>query len=227
MDKPGFITPPPGLIPSKPKEISETVRLTERRPPLPEFHPAPLRVEEPRSGVSKPTPMPVEEPRSGVSKPTPMPVEEPRSGVSKPTPMRVEEPRSGVSKPTPMPVEEPRSGVSKPSAAPPQFSLVMHDGSVIRVSGTLLLGRDPARVPGWESAGLGRVNDPEKSVSKTHAGLDCSDGVFWITDLDSTNGIAVVDPAGAETVLTPGVRHSVEAGSTVELGRYRIRVYRQ
>jgi Uncharacterized conserved protein, contains FHA domain len=105
--------------------------------------------------------------------------------------------------------------------------MTLHDGSVIHISGTLLLGRDPSRVESWQSASLLRINDPEKSVSKTHAAIDGSGEEFWVTDLHSTNGVAVFDAAGNETVLEPGVRFSVPPGASVELGRYRIGVYRQ
>lgn len=123
-------------------------------------------------------------------------------------------------------------GSQKPPAhgrpsAPPQWSLTLHDGSVIHVSGTLLLGRDPAQVEPWTSGALLRINDPEKSVSKTHAALDCRSDELWVVDLHSTNGVAVVDPDGQETVLELGERASVSVGSTIELGRYRIRVDRQ
>lgn len=123
------------------------------------------------------------------------------------------------------PAQPPRT--QERTSAPPQWSLTLHDGSVIHVSGTILLGRDPGRVESWESASLVRINDPEKSVSKTHAAIDCSGDELWITDLHSTNGVAVYDASGGETILEAGERFSVAPGASVELGRYRIQVYRQ
>ena len=186
-EKPGFITPPPGLIPpapSTPSETSETVRLGDRRPAIPVFVPA-------MPGATPPPP-PVAPP--AVAVPT--------------TPVAV-------------------PAVPAHTEAPPQWSLTMHDGSVRYVSGTLLLGRDPARVEGWASAGLMVINDPEKTISKTHAAIDCSGDEFFIVDLHSTNGVAIIAPDGTETVADDGVRTAVAVGSDIELGRYRIVLNRQ
>ncbi|MET4783028.1 FHA domain-containing protein [Glaciihabitans sp. UYNi722] len=188
MDKPGYITPPPGLIPESPSEISETIRVTERKPLLPVFVPA---------GPAVPP----------ASAPQILP---PAAVPTAPSPV--------------VPVPQPTQGTPAVEKPQGQWSLGLHDGSVIHVSGTLLLGRDPARVENWTSAGLLRINDPEKSVSKTHAAIDCTGPEFWITDLFSTNGVAVTTPDGVESVLDPGERASIPSGSTIELGRYRMLV---
>lgn len=188
MEKPGYIVPPPGLIPSSPEESSETVRLTDRTPVLPVFIPGGPSV---IPQVSRP-----------LVRENPTPIAAP--------PSVPEVQASSVDEPPPA------------TPSPAQWSLTLHDGSVIHVSGTLLLGRDPGRIEGWESASLLRINDPEKSVSKTHAALDCSGESCIITDLDSTNGVAVTSPDGTEAAITPGHGVSIESGSTVELGRYRI-----
>lgn len=203
VDKPGFITPPPGLIPSRPTETSETVRLTERRPNLPVFVPA-----------GPGGPVPPAAPKPAVDEST---VQPPPRGPEVEATAEPAAPQTAAQPPRPQ----------ERTSAPPQWSLTLHDGSVIHVSGTLLLGRDPGRVESWESASLVRINDPEKSVSKTHAAIDCSGDELWVTDLHSTNGVAVYDPSGGEIVLEPGARLSVTPGATLELGRYRIQVYRQ
>ncbi len=177
MDKPGYITPPPGLIPSGPAETSETLRVPERTPILPVFVPGGPRVTPP-------------------------------AAADAPTPVR-----------GPAPSALPRREQ--------QWTLTLHDDSVIYVSGTLLLGRDPARVEHWEGASLLRVNDPEKSVSKTHAAVDGSGDELRITDLFSTNGVVVIGADGTERPLEPGVAVSVPSGSWIELGRYRMRVERR
>lgn len=207
VDKPGFITPPPGLIPSSPTETSETVRLTDRRPSLPVFVPAGP------GGIAPPAA-------------TPKPSVEENTVQPPPRDAEAEAPAEQPAAVEPEPPARPPRAQERTSA-PPQWSLTLHDGSVIHASGTLLLGRDPGRVESWQSASLVRINDPEKSVSKTHAAIDCSGDELWVTDLHSTNGVAVYDASGEETILEPGIRFSVAPGATVELGRYRIQVYRQ
>jgi hypothetical protein len=194
-DKPGFIIPPPGLIPpapSAPTETSETVRLGDRRPAIPVFVPA-------VPGITPP-------PTVVVPKETAAPI------------------HTAVPLHTAVPIH---TAVPTHTGAPPQWSLTMHDGSVRYVSGTLLLGRDPARVEGWASAGLMVINDPEKTISKTHAAIDCTGDQFFIVDLHSTNGVAIIAPDGTETIPDDGVRTAVAVGSDIELGRYRIVLNRQ
>ncbi len=179
-EKPGFITPPPGLIPSAPRETSETVRLDRGRAPIPAFVPV-------VPGVA----------------PTVPPV------ASRP--------------PTEEPSRQPKHADLPPD---PQWNLTLHDGSVVHVSGSLVLGRDPSRADGWADAGLLKVNDPEKTVSKTHAAIDARGEELVVMDLGSTNGVAVIDPSGAVRDLERHDRAIVAPGSTIELGQYRILVNR-
>jgi hypothetical protein len=97
-----------------------------------------------------------------------------------------------------------------------------HDEPVL-VEGALFLGRNPA-VPAGETGGTLAVDDPAKSVSKTHAVVEADAEGLWVRDLDSTNGVWVV-PAGAEAVqVAPGQRTAVPHGAEVELGDFVIRV---
>ncbi len=124
---------------------------------------------------------------------------------------------------TPVFAAEPAPVEAAPAPAPPtQWTLLLHDGSLVQLSGTMLLGRDPSRVPGWESAALVKLNDPDKTVSKTHAGIDTRDGALTVVDLESTNGVAVIAPGAQATPLAPGLPHAVANGSTVLLGSYAV-----
>ncbi len=171
VEKPGFIEPPPGLIPAPPRETSETVRLGERRPvPMPAFVPA-------VPGAPAP--------------------------------------------PTAASAREPA-----PPAATPAWTLTLADGAVVRVEGALLLGRNPSPVAGWEHAGLVEIHDPGKTVSKTHAAVVVAEGALVVTDLHSTNGVAVVAPDGTVRALAAGERASVADGASIELGSYPVRAAR-
>jgi len=111
-----------------------------------------------------------------------------------------------------------------PRRAAPAWRLHVpgHDGPVL-VDGALFLGRNPA-VPAGETGATLAVDDPAKSVSKTHAVVDADARGLWVRDLDSTNGVWVV-PAGEDaTEVKPGERTPVPHGAELELGDFVIRV---
>jgi len=66
-----------------------------------------------------------------------------------------------------------------------------------------VLGRNPAVAHGGIQ--LVPVTDSSKTVSKTHARIALADGVWSITDLNSTNGVHVIAPDGQNLRLVPGV----------------------
>ncbi|MFB9954865.1 DUF5684 domain-containing protein [Cellulomonas denverensis] len=70
---------------------------------------------------------------------------------------------------------------------------------------TAVLGRQPS-VGEFPTVQLA---DPGRTLSKTHARLDLIDGVWFITDLGSTNGVTVTEPDGAPRRLDPGTRAPV------------------
>ncbi|CAN5289003.1 hypothetical protein BH09ACT1_BH09ACT1_10300 [soil metagenome] len=196
MDNPGFITPPPGLIPDAPEQAdksadridantgtSGTHRLAAR-PSIPAFVPA----------------MPGAAPVAPAEKQSTTP------------PAAVQ----------PEPIAS--------STSTPQWSLALHDGSVIHLTGALLLGRDPARLDGWQSADLLTINDPEKTVSKTHAALAIGPGgTLTVVDLDSTNGVGILRAAASNgaaelSVLEPGEPEQIHSGDTLRLGNYAVEI---
>lgn len=133
----------------------------------------------------------------------------------------------------PATVETPAAGVPiVPSPAPPAapaasatWTLSRPDGATTTVAAALLLGRNPARVPGWEGADLLAIDDPAHSVSKTHAAFQVDGEGLWVHDLDSTNGVWVVVGDDATEVI-PGQRVAVPPGAVVELGEFALRVAR-
>ncbi|MDF1479356.1 FHA domain-containing protein [Leifsonia sp. H3M29-4] len=94
----------------------------------------------------------------------------------------------------------------------------------IVVDGTVFLGRNPAATPGVTATGLLALDDPAKSVSKTHAMLEVDATGLWVHDLDSTNGVWVVPAEGEPVEVVPGRRIEVPADATLELGDFVIRV---
>nr|WP_246376685.1 FHA domain-containing protein [Conyzicola lurida] len=130
--------------------------------------------------------------------------------------------------PVPEPVAEPveaSAAETNPVTLPQPWRLVPPTGDAIPVTGTLLLGRNPAASDRWPDAGLVALADETRSVSKTHALLELDDDAVWVSDLDSTNGVYVVTE-GAPVEVVPGERVQIRDGAAVELGDYVLRLER-
>jgi pSer/pThr/pTyr-binding forkhead associated (FHA) protein len=99
------------------------------------------------------------------------------------------------------------------------------------ITTSLLIGRSPeSNSARAASVGLARAapNKPDQPVlaladlsrtlSKTHALLEWSGSVLWVTDLHSANGSVLVSPGGERRPLVPGIRGPAAIGWTVECG---------
>jgi hypothetical protein len=104
------------------------------------------------------------------------------------------------------------------------FALELPDGERIPLRGPLLLGRNPAARPEQPDAELRALVDPRMSVSKTHTAIVPGRRSLRVTDLHSTNGTTITDASGAVTVCQPGEAYVAEAGSTIGIGEFPIRV---
>ncbi|MFC4242445.1 FHA domain-containing protein [Gryllotalpicola reticulitermitis] len=84
-------------------------------------------------------------------------------------------------------------------------------GSRVELVGTAaILGRRPKPHPLYPGAQLVMVTDDAVSVSATHAVLEYVEEAWHVTDLGSTNGVWLVDPAtGAEREIGAHNRHRV------------------
>ncbi len=94
------------------------------------------------------------------------------------------------------------------------WRIVTDEGHVIPLRAhTAILGRKPAAADGTETIA---VPDSTKTLSKNHARLELSDDGTWtVFDLDSTNGVIVIEPDGTETLLPRG-------GSAAVPGRFML-----
>jgi hypothetical protein len=99
------------------------------------------------------------------------------------------------------------------AASTPGWYLALPSGETVQlVATTVLLGRRPSSD---DAAQCIPVDDDTRTVSKIHARLDWSDAGWTITDLGSTNGVAVTDDTGVEHPLTSGA-------STALTGAFRL-----
>lgn len=87
----------------------------------------------------------------------------------------------------------------------------------------VLLGRNPTRGGAHADAQLVPLHDPGKTVSKTHARLDFVEGVWGISDLQSTNGVVLIDGGGVENELDAGA--SAALTDRFLLGELAARIY--
>lgn len=105
---------------------------------------------------------------------------------------------------------------AKPQAA--AFTLHFSTGESVTVEGTGLIGRRPAPQPGEFFDGYVTIDDPGRSVSKTHLEFGHEGGAFWISDRFSANGTMVREPGKAPRLCPAGMRSRVPRGSRVDIG---------
>jgi hypothetical protein len=161
VSNPGFIKPPPDLIPPRHDTGTQTQRAPQRKPQLPAFRPQTAHDAAPAS-----------------------------------------------------PEREPRWRITLPTDA------------VVEVERVTLLGRNPVRFGQWAEAELIVIDDPARSVSKTHAAFEPAGQSLRVTDVHSTNGVYVTDPSGTESRVPAGDTVEVQGGSQIHLGSYTVNVSR-
>ena len=85
--------------------------------------------------------------------------------------------------------------------------------------GTIVLGRNPLAPASHPTASPVPVDDPQRSVSKTHVALTATREGVLVEDLHSTGGTVVVRADGEETPVLPGAPVQARAGDTVRYGQ--------
>ncbi|WP_448005053.1 FHA domain-containing protein [Agromyces bauzanensis] len=123
---------------------------------------------------------------------------------------------------------DPAERVEAPTASPVEgaWRLRGPGGLEVLLLRPVVLGRDPLPAPGGPDAAVIRVDDPARSVSKTHARIEIVEGRVTITDLSSTNGTRVLTPEGESHELEPGRPVEARSGATVLLGEFAVRLDR-
>ena len=165
--------------------------------------------------------------------------EQPRAGVSRRSAGSVPEAAAPVSSPaagasrsplTPVPDASAQTATpSLPSAssAAPALSVrlvPLLGGNPILIHEPTVVGRDPDNISAYPGAERVALDDPTRSVSKTHAAIfPLLDGV-WVTDLHSTNGTRVEYRDGRNVEAVPDKALSALEGSTIYFGRIAFKV---
>ncbi|WP_163540723.1 RDD family protein [Occultella kanbiaonis] len=121
----------------------------------------------------------------------------------------------------------PGGGSERRGAAPSAvYVLTMDDGATVTVTGSGLLGRRPQAPAGERYDHLVAIDDPGRSLSRTHARIGIEDGELWVEDRGSANGTLVVAADGTQTRAFPGKRVTVPEDGSIELGERVITVAR-
>ncbi|MGI9824693.1 DUF5684 domain-containing protein [Agromyces sp. Marseille-Q5079] len=85
-----------------------------------------------------------------------------------------------------------------------EWRLLLGDGTALPLEApTMLLGRNPRSGDAGERSLV--VPDPSRTLSKTHAMIHFDGQQWWITDLDSTNGVLLADGSGTDHFVEVGV----------------------
>lgn len=103
-------------------------------------------------------------------------------------------------------------------AVPASYLVTLDSGQAMTVGGPGLVGRAPQVVPGERCDHVIAVDDPERSLSRTHARFGIDRAGFWVADAGSGNGTVVVLPSGQSVPVAPEQRVPVPSGSTVRIG---------
>ncbi|MGN7970319.1 DUF5684 domain-containing protein [Microbacterium sp. 22296] len=105
------------------------------------------------------------------------------------------------------------------------WTLVPPAGAPIALtSGVVILGRRPGPDADHPDAQLIAISDETRTVSKTHARLQLRGEVWYVTDLDSTNGVLFATLMGTEVEAPRG--EEIEAGERFFLGDAEVRLTR-
>ncbi|KGM11554.1 phosphopeptide-binding protein, partial [Cellulomonas bogoriensis 69B4 = DSM 16987] len=105
-----------------------------------------------------------------------------------------------------------------PHAVGPDVVLDLTDGRSIHVSGPVLVGRNPTPRAGEEDSTLVAVDDPGRSVSKTHLQLGLDRNGVWVRDRNSTNGTVVTLVDGQQILCGSEQQVRLVPGCSVAFG---------
>ena len=96
--------------------------------------------------------------------------------------------------------------------------LRLDSGEEFPISGTTLLGRNPARDLGEEHVGLVPIADTTRTLSKTHAEIGIDGMRLWVSDRNSTNGTRVRRLDSSEQPVSSAERVYFAPGEMVVIG---------
>jgi len=104
----------------------------------------------------------------------------------------------------------------------PKWGLRLPGGEVVELIGDdVIVGRKPTAQP---STAAVQIPDPTRTLSKSHARMRRTGDSWSIEDLNSTNGVAVVDASGEVREIDPGAE--TEASERLVIGTLEVVLHR-
>lgn len=101
-----------------------------------------------------------------------------------------------------------------------RWGLELPDGDVLELMGhDVVVGRRPEPVGSSEAL---KINDPTRTLSKSHARMRRAGEEWTVEDLHSTNGVSLIDETGASVALEPG--HERGATERMLIGTLEVRL---
>lgn len=109
---------------------------------------------------------------------------------------------------------------------PYDFVLRLADGQGHPIDGPILFGRRPDPLRGPEGARLVVIDDPQRTVSRSHLLVEPrADGIL-LRNLSMVNALVLVSPEGDEAEVEPGGAITVTGACSVILGAVPVAVER-
>lgn len=127
---------------------------------------------------------------------------------------------------TPSAAESPEEATMVVQRRARAWHLVTDAGQTVTLTGQVVfVGRNPAASADAPDAQLVSLDDPDKSVSKTHARLELVGGAWQVTDLHSTNGVTLLADADAVDGDEVAPDAATPAGEYLLFGELRSRIH--
>ncbi len=186
--------PPPASVATPRATTAPAATARAATPPVP---PPPATTRAEARAAASPPPPPAAPARTDAPMPTPTPT---------PPPPPAEVAAAASTPPPP------------PAAAARSYVVTLDDGRAMTVSGPGYVGRRPQAPAGERVDHVIEIEDPGRSLSRTHARFGIDDNGFFVEDNGSANGTAVLSADGSAVRGAPGERLVVPPGGTVRLG---------
>ncbi|HEY0214826.1 MAG TPA: RDD family protein [Cellulomonas sp.] len=105
------------------------------------------------------------------------------------------------------------------------YLVTLDTGRSMTVTGPGLIGRSPRPVAGEPCDHVVVIDDPERSVSRTHARFGIDRGTFWVSDAGSGNGTRLALPDGRVIAVPADQRVPVPSGGVIQVGDRTVTIH--
>ncbi|WP_333810638.1 FHA domain-containing protein [Timonella senegalensis] len=115
-------------------------------------------------------------------------------------------------------------GVFSDTTQPMRYAITFSDGNRYALTAPTLVGRNPQPAAHEHDTNLIVLNDPLRTVSKTHMLVGVDAAGPYVVDRRSTNGTVVTLPDGQQIICGPEQKVRFTVGSTIMCGAITAKV---